>query len=160
MTCGILIPVGSKFVLASGSRVLSDTQILPNSRKILDFPGGYTALVAGYVADEREVWNAASLLDEFDPDSIAQLVQQCTDNPFELIIAREGEAWLIYNDGFCAQLTEPATIGTGGPMAKGFLAASPKPRTVEKAEKLALKCLRYVSSQYACEGPPFYSTVI
>ena len=158
MTCGLCIPIPEEgvVVLASGSRILSGTLKFPDVSKILSLPGGYTAISAGQMSVERSILKGFDALDEPDMIGFADVISHvCDEDNAEFIIAKDGEAWQIDSDGVIFSLSSVQTLGTGGDMAKGFLGACRKPKTVAQAKRLALKCLKFVSSQYVCEGPPF-----
>lgn len=159
MTCGLCIPVPEEglIVLASGSRILSGTLKFPDVSKIMNLPGDYTAISAGQMSVERKILKGFEELDEPGIAGFADIIADVCDevDNAEFIIARDGEAWQIDADGVIYKLSKVQTIGTGADMAKGFLGACRKPKTVAQAKRLALKCLKFVSSQYVCEGPPF-----
>jgi len=169
MTCGIAIPVDGKVVLASGSRILAGTHKMPDSKKILKI-GAFTAVSAGMLKAERLSLIQFYAISSPAPISFPQLIETWANSLVELNIPSEdgieflvavGDClWFVDSDGVVMEHSEGfLTIGSGGDMARGFLGASKKPKTVEEAEKLALRCLKYVSLHMVCEGPPFATEV-
>jgi len=164
MTTGIAIPIGGHVVLASGSRVLADTHLMPNMNKIVTLELGYMTLGAGCLKAFRSCFREYELLAEvgdFDNiiriwcDKISDLNIE-SDDGAEFLVAKGCRLWLVDTDGtYYENITTPMTVGSGADMAKGFLGGSPRPKTVEQAKKLALKALHFVSQHMVCEGPPF-----
>lgn len=164
MTCGIAIPVDGKIVLASGTRILADTHIMPQMNKVLTLPGGYMALSAGTLKAERRALAALRELKKPDlavwTDALVAM-DIPSDDGMEFLLAKDGKLWQLDTDGtFYENLQTFKTIGTGADVAFGFLGASRTPQTVKQAKALALRCLKFVSEHMVCEGPPFTVEVV
>lgn len=170
MTCGIAIPVEGKVVLASGSRILAGTHMLPEMNKVLSLPGGYTALSAGTLKAERRALVALRNLIANHPGESDILTMWTdllvgldipSDDGMEFLIAKDGCLWQLDTDGtFYEDLKTFQTIGSGESIAFGYLGASSTPKTVVQAKALALRCLKFVSQHMVCEGPPFTVEVV
>lgn len=121
---------------------------------------GYTIVAAGSLGSIHRWIRRCAALESADIDTLAELAASVPESHLEAIVVRRGELWILDGDGVALSASGPQAIGSGSDVARGYLGASPAPRSVAAARRLALRALGFVATVYVCEGPPFETRTV